>query len=107
VPLQSLHIRNSPISTQSQSLTCVPPSLVLEDANRRKRAREMVQFGRWTLCRSDDHSARPVTFGACACALSLLSVAIQYGWTVALKFYIFDIGINIIVSLYRDQIAVP
>lgn len=83
------HIRNSRISTQFWPLTCVPPSPVLGDANRCKRAREMDQFGRWTLCRSVDLFCKAGTCNLwCLC-----SILIFRGCTVnsfILTFYFFQ-----------------
>lgn len=83
------HIRNSRISTQFWPLTCVPPSPVLGDANRCKRAREMDQFGRWTLCRSVDLFCKAGTCNLwCLC-----SILIFRGCTVnsfILTFYFFS-----------------
>lgn len=90
------HIRNSRISTQFWPLTCVPPSPVLGDANRCKRAREMDQFGRWTMCRSDDLSCmagnRDLVYLCCVLALraSTVQLGICIYICISILFFLFS-----------------
>ncbi|KAL6891948.1 hypothetical protein GGI43DRAFT_205033 [Trichoderma evansii] len=59
----------------------------------------MVQFGRWTLCRSDDLSCMGGNIGCLCSVFVTVSVPVQHGLTLAFLFFIFTSRRRIAVML--------